>query len=115
MAFMSPFTSNSILSFTRPKFRENAQDPADLAEPWVQDPSVFLPIFMGFESFHERNPLSHKTVLHGQSGTILRVYRMIMFFQNLRLMIKCPRAWNMSGYRDIKFDNLILRFNLKII
>ena len=70
MAFMSPFTSFSILSFTRPKFRVNAKDPADLAEPWVQDPSAFLPIFMGLELFHERNPLSHKIVLHGQSSTV---------------------------------------------
>ena len=92
MAFMSPFTSNSILSFTRPKFRENAQDPADLAEPWVPDPSVFLPIFMGFESFHERNPLSHKTVLHGQSVTIHRVYRMIMFFPEFTLNDKMPQG-----------------------
>ena len=43
-------------------FEENAQDPGDPAKPWIQDPSGFLPIFMGFKSFHQRNPLSYKTL-----------------------------------------------------
>ena len=43
-------------------FEKNAQDPADPAKPWIQDPSGFLPIFMGFKSFHQRNPLSYKTL-----------------------------------------------------
>ena len=30
-------------------FEKNAQDPANTAEPWIQDPSGFLPIFMGFK------------------------------------------------------------------
>ena len=29
-------------------FEKNAQDPGDPVEPWIQDPSGFLPIFMGF-------------------------------------------------------------------
>ena len=44
------------------KFRENAQDPADPAEPWIHDPSGFLSIFIRFKSFHQRNPLSYKTL-----------------------------------------------------
>ena len=43
-------------------FEKNAQDPADPAEPWIQDPSGFLPIFMGFKSFHQRSPLSYNTL-----------------------------------------------------
>ena len=43
-------------------FEENAEDPADPAEPRIQDPRVFLPIFKGFKSFHQRNPLSYKTL-----------------------------------------------------
>ena len=57
---------------TNQKFEKNAQDPADPAKPWIQDPSGFLPIFMGFKSCHQRNPLSYKTLQHGQSGAILR-------------------------------------------
>ena len=34
-------------------FEKNAQDPGDPAEPWIQDPSGFLPIFMGFKAFHQ--------------------------------------------------------------
>ena len=30
-------------------FEKNAQGPGDLAEPWIPDPSGFLPIFMGFK------------------------------------------------------------------
>ena len=30
-------------------FETNAQDPADLTKPWIQDQSRFLPIFMGFK------------------------------------------------------------------
>ena len=41
-------------------FEKSAQDPADPAEPWIQDPSGFLPIFMGFKSFPQRNPMSYK-------------------------------------------------------
>ena len=52
-------------------FEKNFQDPADLEEPWITDPSAFLPIFMGFKSFHQRNPLAYKT-LHGQLCAILR-------------------------------------------
>ena len=33
-------------------FEKNAQDPADPAEPWIQDPSGFLPMFMEFKSFN---------------------------------------------------------------
>ena len=36
-------------------FEKNVQDPADTAEPWIQDPSWFLPIFRGVKSFHQRN------------------------------------------------------------
>ena len=43
-------------------FEKNAQDPADPTKPWIQEPSGFLPIFMGFKSFHQRNPLSYKTL-----------------------------------------------------
>ena len=42
-------------------FEQNAKEPADPAVPWVQDPSGFLPIFMGFKSFHQRNLLSYIT------------------------------------------------------
>ena len=30
-------------------FEKNVQDPADPAKPWIQDPSAFLQIFMGFK------------------------------------------------------------------
>ena len=43
-------------------FEKIAQDHADPAEPWIQDPRGFLPIFMGFKSFHQRNPMSCKTL-----------------------------------------------------
>ena len=43
-------------------FEKNAKHPADPAEPWVQDPSGFLPIFMRSKSFRQRNPLSYKTL-----------------------------------------------------
>ena len=46
---------------TNQNFEKNAQDPAGPAEPWIQDPSVFLPIFMEFKSFHQIN-LSYKTL-----------------------------------------------------
>ena len=39
-----------------------AKDPGDPVEPWIQDPSGFLPIFMRFKSFHQRNLLSYKTL-----------------------------------------------------
>ena len=32
----------------------------------------FLPICMGFKSFHQRNSPSYKTLQHGQSGAMLR-------------------------------------------
>ena len=44
------------------KFRENAQDPGEPAEPWIQDPSGSLPIFMGFKSFHQISLQSYKTL-----------------------------------------------------
>ena len=47
---------------TNLNFEKNAQDPGDPAEPWIQDPSGFLPIFMGFKLFHQRNPLPYKTL-----------------------------------------------------
>ena len=53
-------------------FVKNAQDPADPAGPWIQDPSGGLPIFMGFKSFHQRNALSYSTLEHGQTGAMLR-------------------------------------------
>ena len=56
------FTSDSVLSYSSQNFEKNAQDPADSAEPWFQDPSGFLPILMGFKSFHQRNPLSYNTL-----------------------------------------------------
>ena len=43
-------------------FEKNTQDPADPAEPWIQNPSGFLPTFMGFKSFHERHTLSYNTL-----------------------------------------------------
>ena len=48
MASMPPFTYDSIL-LPNQNFAKNAQDPADTAEPWIQGPSGFLPIFTGFE------------------------------------------------------------------
>ena len=30
-------------------FEKNTRDPADPAEPWIQDPSGFLLVFMGFK------------------------------------------------------------------
>ena len=30
-------------------FEKNAENPADSEEPWIRDPSGFLPIFMGFK------------------------------------------------------------------
>ena len=41
-------------------FEKNAQDPVDPAKPWIQDPSGFLPIFMGIKSVHQRSPPSYK-------------------------------------------------------
>ena len=43
-------------------FEKNAQDPADPEEPWIQDLSLFLLIFRGFKSFHQRNHLSYITL-----------------------------------------------------
>ena len=43
-------------------FEKNAQDPGDPAESWIQDPSGFLPVFMGFKSFHQINLLLYKTL-----------------------------------------------------
>ena len=43
-------------------WEKNAQDLAEPAEPWIQDPSGFLPIFRGFKSFHQRNLLLYKTL-----------------------------------------------------
>ena len=71
MAFISAFHIRFNSAFYQIKFFEtNAQDPADPTKPWIQDPSWFLPIFIGFESFHQRYPLSYKTLQHGQSGAI---------------------------------------------
>ena len=42
-------------------FENNAKDPADPAEHWVQDPSGFLPIFIGFKSL-VIIPLSYNTL-----------------------------------------------------
>ena len=36
-------------------FEKNAQDPGDPTKPRIQDPSGFLPIFMGFKPLHQRN------------------------------------------------------------
>ena len=46
-------------------FETNSRDPADRAEPWIQDSSGFLPNFVGFKAFHQINPLSYKTLWHG--------------------------------------------------
>ena len=43
-------------------FENNAQDLADPAGPWIQDPSGLLSIFMGFKTFHQRDPLSYKAL-----------------------------------------------------
>ena len=53
-------------------FEKNAKDTGDPAEPWIQDPSGFLQIFMGFKSFNQKNLQSYKTLLHGQSNGLLR-------------------------------------------
>ena len=53
-------------------FEKSVQDPADPAEPWIQDPSVLLSISMGFQSFHRINPLSYKASWRWQSGAKLR-------------------------------------------
>ena len=34
---------------TNQNFEKTAQDPVDPAGPWIQDPSGFLSIFMGFK------------------------------------------------------------------
>ena len=60
-----PLTSDSILSFTKPKFREKCLRSRrscgnlDSRSEWV------LPIFIGFKSFHQRNPghIKHHLVL----------------------------------------------------
>ena len=51
-----------LCPLTNLNFEKNTQDPEDPAEPWIQDPSKFLPIFMGFKSFHQRNLSSYKTL-----------------------------------------------------
>ena len=43
-------------------FEKNAQDPADPAEPWIQDPTEVLPISVGLKLFYQRNPLTYKTL-----------------------------------------------------
>ena len=43
---------------TNLNFEKNVQDPGDITEPWIQDPSEFLPILMGFKSFDQRNLLA---------------------------------------------------------
>ena len=58
-------------SLPNQNFEKKCPRSCDPAEPWTQDPNGFLPIFMRFKSFHQRNPLSYKTPPHGQSGAIL--------------------------------------------
>ena len=42
-------------------FEKNDQDPADPAEPWIQDQSWFTSIFMVFK-LYQRIPLSYNTL-----------------------------------------------------
>ena len=91
---------------TNQKFEKHAQDPADPAKPLIQDPSGFLLIFMGFKWCHQRNPLSYKTLQHGQSGAIFRntvdhhVLSELPFKH--KTPHKTPRAWNMSAQGPCK-------------
>ena len=48
------------------------QGPADSVESWIHDLSGFLSIFVGFKSFHQRNPLPYIRLELGQSDAILR-------------------------------------------
>ena len=57
---LSPHIQFCLLSSQN--FEKNAKDPADPAKPWIQDPSWFLHIFMGFKIFHQRKPLSYNTL-----------------------------------------------------
>ena len=59
IALISPFHVRFNSVFYQTNFERNVQDPADTAEPWIKDQSGFLFLFMGFKSFHHRNPLSH--------------------------------------------------------
>ena len=70
-AFISVVAYGVYIPLSRPihfrllpnqNFEKNPQDPGDSAEPWIQDPSGFLQIFMGFKSLCQRNPLSYKTL-----------------------------------------------------
>ena len=70
-SFVSAVAYGVYISLSRPihfcllpkqNFEKNTKDPADPAEPWIQEPSGFLAIFMGFKSFHQRNPLSYNTL-----------------------------------------------------
>ena len=59
------------MSFTKPKFRENVQYPADPAEPGSKTWVGFASSQRGSNHFM-KNPQSHKTLWHGQSGAIHR-------------------------------------------
>ena len=43
-------------------FEKNVQDSVDPAEPWLQDPTGFLPILMGLKLFHQINLQSYNTL-----------------------------------------------------
>ena len=56
MAYITPVHVRLNCLLPNQNFEKNAKDPADPAEPWIQDPSGSLPIFIGFKSFHQKSP-----------------------------------------------------------
>ena len=46
-------------SLSHQNLGKNVRDPARIPEPWIQDPKRFLPIFMGFKSFHLKKDIKH--------------------------------------------------------
>ena len=68
----------------------------------------FFPIFMGFESFHRRNPLSYKT-LHGHLGTILRSIADHHVLPELTFKDKTPQPMEHVGPQNQKQKYLVER------
>ena len=79
-------------------FEKNAQYPADPAEPWIQDPSVFWSFWWGSKQLIKEIPwnITHNNM--DKQVQYSKAPQIIMSCQNWRLEIKRPRAWNSYVY-----------------
>ena len=110
MALMSPFSRPiQFCPLPNHNFEKNARNLGEPAEPWIQNPSGFLPIFMEFKSFHEKIPCHIKHYSMDKHAQYSQVPHIIMFCQKRPLKIKCPRTWNMYGHFVMK---LLTNFHL---